>query len=495
MAIGEPGGLARKTLADYQRGVDLVSVGHYSLAMAPLENCLHQEADFAEARLLLIRILRRLGRYTEALAKIRSFEGSPDKEIEVLLEAVPAALFSGQPALALRSAWKVWEHLPTWGHQSVAVPQTLGIPRESLPGIDLDLRSWLVLITLYEEGHRAALKAVRSCLHRDSNWLKGYFLQAGILELYGDNSRAAGTYTRILEIDPSQTQSLEALQRLWGGATIERNPLRTEYVSFFIMEANHLLQVDYSESIAHTIETWLGLFPGTAELLRCLVNVLISMGQHQRALQAIDQIPTPNLTLDILCLRAEVLEGSGDEAEAAALFHAILAQDPTQKRACAGIVRLGSALENFSQTLHSIDIALKHSPEDANLWYTKALLLKQRGMRSEMVGALEEAVILDPRHTGVLYALGMERLHQKRTEEAVLLFGDLVTLEPTNQEGWRNLAIAQTQRRQWEDALDTWRRLLELAPGDQQAQGNISRLEQFLLERKVIIQPPEKRND
>jgi tetratricopeptide (TPR) repeat protein len=492
---GKPTGLARKSLADYQRGVDLVSAGHHGLAVSPLENCVHLEEDFTEARLLLIRIFRRLGRYNEALPLVRGILEAHAGEVELLLESVPVCLFGGQPSLALRCAWRIWEHLPTMGCRTAVVPSAMGSTQEPRFNAEVDLRVWLVLISLFEKGPRAGHRAVQACLDRDPVWLKGHFLRAGILELLGNFTRAEDAYARILEIDPSQSQPLVALRRLWRGATMEKNPFRDEYIALYTAEAGRLLQEDPSESISQAMEMWLGSFPEARHLIESLVNEYVSMGRHSKALEVIDRIPSQNLTLDLLCHKAEVMEGAGDTQEAAALFHAILAQDPHQKRACEGIVRLGSALENFQQAILGIERALEQSPEDPNLWYTKALLLKQRGSRSEMVMALEEAVCLDPRHQGVLYALGMERLHQKRAEEAALLFGDLVVLDPENQDGWRNLAIAQTHERQWEEALGTWRRLLALAPGDPQAMGNITRLEQFLLQCTEVNQPRRERND
>ena len=478
--IRQTGGLVHKSLADYQRGVDLVETGHYDLALSPLENCVRQEAGYFEARLLLIRLFRRLGRYPEALPFISNFPGEQGKEIVFFLESVPISLFAGCPSLAIRQAWKVLETLPRLGRHQVAVPEAMGTEQVSARTDDDDLRRWLVLMTLFEKGPRAALRGVQYCLGRDPAWLEGHFLRAGILEILGAFVRAEEAYTRILELDSRQSQPLEALRRLWRGCTIEMNPFREEYLGLFIAEANRLLLEDPSEAIAGSVESWYRLFPDSDELLRILVNLFVSMGQHTRALTVIDLLPAHRLTLELLSLKAEVLERSGDVREAAALFHAVLVQDPRQKRACDGIARLGSVLENFVQAVRGIEKALALSPDDPDLWYTKALLLKQGGRQDEVLRALEEAVRLDPRHKGGLYALGMERLCQNRVEEAILLFGDLAVLDAENQEAWRNLAIAQTQSHRWEEALETWRRLSCIAPQDPQAQANIQRLEEFL---------------
>lgn len=488
----QTGGLARRSLADYQRGVDLVETGYYDLALSHLENCLYQEADFFEARLLLIRLLRRSGRYTEALSFINSFPGGEGKALEFNLESVPIALFAGSPTLAIRLGWNVLESLPTLGRHQVAVPEAMGSEQALNRTDDTDLRRWLVLMSLFEKGPRAALRGVQYCLDRDPSWLKGHFLRAGILEILGDFVRAEAAYARILEIDSSQSEPLEALRRLWHGCTLEKNPFREEYLVLFISEANRLLQAGPSETISRVVESWFRMFPESDELLGILVNLFVTMGQYDRALGFIDHLPAHRLNMDLLCLKAEVLEKAGNVREAGALFHAVLVQNPRQKRACDGIARLGAVLENHDQVVRGIEKALTLCPDDPSLWYTLALLLKQGGKQDEALAALEETVRLDPHHQGGLYALGIERLHQHRVEEAVLLFGDLVVLDPENQEARRNLAIAQTQCHQWEEALETWRRLLRMAPQDPQALVNIQHLKDFFAQRGKGYPPGRK---
>lgn len=454
-----PSQIVRRSLANFQKAGNLVAEGRLTEALEPLRQSVQEDPGFPDSLFLLARTERRLALYDQALESLEKYLKRFPADPDVLNEAIESALFSGQPAKVIRL-----------GDQRLAIE----------PFDGRAMRIWL-LVVFFNQGLKPALKALRHCLKKQPDWPDGFLFSGHLQELSGNFAEAEGAYARALELDSQQTLPLEELRRLWRGATLEDNPLRPEYEELFVNEARFLLDQQVTQLSAECIEKWHRQFPERFDLCLQAVVAWERLRQYPRAVECLDRVPEDHLTADLLEQKAQFLEYAGEHSQACDIYRALCENNLGTEDCWQGYARTAAHLPDSKQARAAVSQALEHYPGQPELWFLKASLLKDSNCPpGEIIPALEQCLMQDAHHPAGLYALGIERLLNEQNAEAIPPLGDLVILQPDHLEAWRALAIAYTRSRLWTEALEAWKKVLLMAPGDSQASGNIPKIERYL---------------
>jgi tetratricopeptide (TPR) repeat protein len=451
-------GQAHPSLADYHQALDLMGQGRFQDAALTLRHCLGMDPDFFDARFLLARVLRRAGCCAEAWEEIHTCLRSLPDDAGVLEEAAELALLAGEKGHAMQVLERLLAKRPS----------------------DNIVRQRLVTVTFMRDGAKKAIRTAIRLLREHPKWAGGYRTLGHLYELEGQVSLAEDAYSKAIAIDPNESQILEDLRRLWRGFTLEENPLRLDMAGLFMAEAKRLVSEGVSSQALAWLEKWDVRFKEQAALIEAFAEGCCQLGEYERAVAAIDSVSRDAHSTSMHQLKARALVALGRGAEASDWIQASASEIPHSAQTWREIIHsLIQAGEN-SQAAEAADQAVKQVPDDAELWYLRAFLARESGCPEKTILSLEKAVSLAPRYREALFALGVERLKAGKADEAVPPLGDLRILDPENVEAWRHLAIAHTNCHSWEEALEAWKRVLDLSPKDPQAAGNIPQIDRLL---------------
>jgi len=188
------------------------------------------------------------------------------------------------------------------------------------------------------------------------------------------------------------------------------------------------------------------------------------------------------LTRDEALQKAARLADRGDAAGAAALYNAVLARDPGNKKAKKGLHALQSskATPLTQADFQRIDNLLRRNRIDAARAETQRLLrlhprqpalhnllgviLVRLGDREAAVEALQKAIGVDPRIDDALYNLASLLCDMGRYPQSLACYEELVKRGTTNPELYNGLGLALRGARRFEDAVAAFQRARRLRP-------------------------------
>lgn len=254
----------------------------------------------------------------------------------------------------------------------------------------------------------------------------------------GDLERAAAVYERLLEIDPSRSGALDALERIYTG--LQRHPdLLTVYdrkiaaggdaaeVARLHAKAASLWDEKLdnpSQAVAH-LEAGLRVAPSDLGLLRELSRLLHRLEDwqrlaalHEHRLQSAEGAESVEAWLDL----AELAETKlGDTGRAIEAFERALRLDPASPRALQGLLRLHEASGDWESALRYADRLLAGAVGARAVEMHAArgrLLLGGVGDREQALAAFERALALEPTHLASLRAVAA--LHREAGDRKAL---------------------------------------------------------------------------
>jgi tetratricopeptide (TPR) repeat protein len=293
------------------------------------------------------------------------------------------------------------------------------------PGRMETLVCW-VTVSLKVDGLRKTIRSLNQMCEETPHGAEGWILLGNLLELAGHPSEAEDAYTQALSANIKEEKALADLRRLWRGGTLEENPFSAAWEAIFLNEARRLARECPSEGAAARLEKWAERFNKNPEF----AHLAMECGAHL-------QRPERSDWEGVNRVLAEWVEGD-------------------------------------------FDLAQTDIPGQPEPWYEEARRALDSGQREEAFRALEKTLEHSPEHPGALFALGVERLKAGQYDAAVEPLARLAAMDASDPEVLSRLAIAYTQLRQWEKALEAWGKVLILSPGNSQASGNIARIEHFL---------------
>jgi Tfp pilus assembly protein PilF len=174
-----------------------------------------------------------------------------------------------------------------------------------------------------------------------------------------------------------------------------------------------------------------------------------------------------------VCLgTAEQLEKSGDEVNAILLYEKARALD-SKCKVGHRLAVLYDRQGNFQKAQDEYLKALKQSPHDADLLNDLGYGYYSRGRWAEAEKYLRQAVALKPKHAHATMNLAMCVGEQGRYDEALELFGKVVTPAQAR----CNLAFIMTTQRKWPEAKRTYQEALQIDPDIPIARAALAKLE------------------
>ncbi len=138
---------------------------------------------------------------------------------------------------------------------------------------------------------------------------------------------------------------------------------------------------------------------------------------------------------------------------------------------------------SFAEILKYYDRAVLRSPDDADLWYNRGLVLYNLNRYRDAVRSFERAVAINPdyaeaeRNRRILMALiqkkivdyerkGTECATDGRFDEAVVYYDQVLSLDPEAPSVWYNRGVALRNLGRYEEAVASYDHALSLAPDD-----------------------------
>jgi tetratricopeptide (TPR) repeat protein len=103
---------------------------------------------------------------------------------------------------------------------------------------------------------------------------------------------------------------------------------------------------------------------------------------------------------------------------------------------------------------------------EAQKLYNQGFESIQRGAAQAATTSLEQAIRLDPKWADCWLLLGNVHMMMYRFEQGAKAYQKAVSLDPTNVNGRKLLAMALTLARRDGEAIQTWQELLKISPGD-----------------------------
>ncbi len=157
----------------------------------------------------------------------------------------------------------------------------------------------------------------------------------------------------------------------------------------------------------------------------------------------------------------------------------VVDEEPSPEDEMAGLETESS----FAEILKYYDRAVVRSPDDADLWYNRGLVLYNLNRYREAVESFERAVAINPdyaeaeRNRRILVALiqkkivdyerkGTECATEGRFDEAVVYYDQVLSLDPEAPSVWYNRGVALRNLGRYEEAVASYDHALSLAPGD-----------------------------
>jgi len=103
-------------------------------------------------------------------------------------------------------------------------------------------------------------------------------------------------------------------------------------------------------------------------------------------------------------------------------------------------------------------------PNYADAYYNLAVAYKNSGLLEEASAELEKALTINPRYVEALNLRGELMLRERRTDEAIAVFKDVLALAPQNLPALLNLALSYGDIDMLDEAIERYRAALALYP-------------------------------
>jgi len=196
-----------------------------------------------------------------------------------------------------------------------------------------------------------------------------------------------------------------------------------------------------------------------------------ALGEAARGLEAMADMPSTHLNLGVLA------EARGSDARAEESYRTALRMDPYFLPARANLATLYNRTGRNADAERELREGIRRQPGAGELHYSLGLLLAEEDRFEEAAPALARAAELIPGRARVRYnlALVLSKLGRETEAERALL--EASRLDPLDPDILYAAAYRCAERGEWERALPLARKLVELRPGDGEAQGLLRRIQ------------------
>jgi tetratricopeptide (TPR) repeat protein len=307
-----------------------------------------------------------------------------------------------------------------------------------------------------------ALQLAQSAVQQSPKNPKLWVLQGIALSRLGRRHEALAAYDRALAISPDYLPALEGAAELEYQAESKRAlPLLERVVKLRPNDptANAMLGVvkykqrDCASAVEHFRASWQLISSQPAALAQygtCLMNLdnaedALPVFQRLLSLQPDDSHARYNLAVvqlaahspkeavetlqpllgaaspdpEALDLASSAYEESGDTPKAVNLLRQAIVLDPKKTRYFVDFATLSFAHQSFQVGVDMIDAGLKETPNAAQLFVARGVLLIQLGQYEKAEADFEKASQLDPTQTSGAVAEGLAQMQQSNLDQAL----------------------------------------------------------------------------
>jgi tetratricopeptide (TPR) repeat protein len=307
-----------------------------------------------------------------------------------------------------------------------------------------------------------ALQLAQSAVQQSPKNPKLWVLQGIALSRLGRRHEALAAYDRALAISPDYLPALEGAAELEYQAESKRAlPLLERVVKLRPNDptANAMLGVvkykqrDCASAVEHFRASWQLISSQPAALAQygtCLMNLdnaedALPVFQRLLSLQPDDSHARYNLAVvqlaahspkeavetlqpllgaasphpEALDLASSAYEESGDTPKAVNLLRQAIVLDPKKTRYFVDFATLSFAHQSFQVGVDMINVGLKETPNAAQLFVARGVLLIQLGQYEKAEADFEKASQLDPTQTSGAVAEGLAQMQQSNLDQAL----------------------------------------------------------------------------
>jgi tetratricopeptide (TPR) repeat protein len=315
---------------------------------------------------------------------------------------------------------------------------------------------------LREHDYQQAFQLAQSAVQQSPKNPKLWALQGIALSRLGRQHEALAAYDRALVIAPDYLPALEGAAELEYQAESKRAlPLLERVVKIRPDDptANAMLGVvkykqrDCASAVEHFHASWQLISSQPAALAQygtCLMNLdkaedALPVFQRLLSLQPDDSHARYNLAVvqlaahspkeavetlqpllgaaspdpEVLDLASSAYEESGDTPKAVNLLRQAIVLDPKNTRYFVDFAALSFAHQSFQVGVDMIDVGLKETPNAAQLFVARGVLLIQLGQYEKAEADFEKASRLDPTQTSGAVAEGLAQMQQSNLDQAL----------------------------------------------------------------------------
>ena len=193
------------------------------------------------------------------------------------------------------------------------------------------------------------------------------------------------------------------------------------------------------------------------------------LDQFQKASLYYDRIPQNSpWHQPTLFIKARYLSFHGqNQQEAQKIFQTLAQQNPASEIIWQSAAEAARHRGDLNAALNAYQKAIDLKPQDAQLYFSLAVILDQIGRKNETENALRQAIKLDPQNASALNYLGYWLLEEGRNpNEALNLIKGAIQKYPQNAYFIDSLGWGQYKLGQFQKAANTLERAVSLRPLD-----------------------------
>jgi tetratricopeptide (TPR) repeat protein len=288
----------------------------------------------------------------------------------------------------------------------------------------------------------------------------------------GRYEEAAGSYARVLEIEPSEVRSriwmercLERLGRSEGASQQSGEP--QEFARAWMEVATHEFK---ASDIQHALTAYQRAAAAQPSLGYAWVGqgtCLASLGRWQEALQALDHavsLADDSRSL-ALAYRGSVLKAMGRQDESERTYQRLLHSAPASVEDHGARVSGLYASEHYEEALAGLGVLKRLDPQNSDAWYVEGLSLDALGRFAEAAESFGEFLQRQPENGHAWFYRARALTAIGKADQAVDCCEKAITLGFATAESWLQKGITLAQLERYRDAIPCMDKALEQAQG------------------------------
>ncbi len=322
-------------------------------------------------------------------------------------------------------------------------------------------------------------------------------------EHLGQVEEAEGAYLQALEIDPGEARALEALDRIYENqqryadlADVLQRRIEGLYDEDQIIELSYRLaqifqhELDAPERAVDTYRSILDIRPGHEDSLLQLERIHLERQQWEELFEVLrsraEVTHSPEEKVELFARMANLAEEMLERPlDAIDLWNEVLKHEPTDRDALGELQRLYLQEERWDDMVSVLEqeVRLTDEPHEQLELYDALGTIWQDKLDNELqaLDAWQNVLAIDPEHLEALEALRNIYTRQGDYSELPRIVTRLIEHEQVAQERklslWIELAeIYGDMLMQPQDAIEAWKNVMSLDPGNALALENLEQL-------------------